>query len=292
MTDRYKPRVISGAARAVLGEGPVWDERTQLLYWVDIECGEVHRSFADGSNARVESLGQRVGSIALRRCGSGFIAGLEHSIALLTLEPRSIAPVCAPEAHMPFNRCNDGKCDTAGRFWIGTCDDAGNTASGWLYCVDAVGSAARTVGPFICTNGPAFSPDGGLMYVVDSFGKTIHRCRVNTAGELIDQRLWLRFENPEWGYPDGLTCDVEGSVWVAHWGGGRVSHFSPDAELLESIPLLVSQVTSCTFGGPDLCTLFITSASRGLRAGAEPLAGAVFAVDLPIGGSAAQRFDG
>lgn len=105
--------------------------------------------------------------------------------------------------------------------------------------------------------------------------------------------VFVRFKDPTWGYPDGLTSDREGCLWVAHWAGSRVSRFSPSGELLGVIQLLVSQPTSCTFGREDLKTMFITSASIGLaNSKAEPLAGALFAVDLEVGGMAANRFSG
>jgi sugar lactone lactonase YvrE len=113
---------------------------------------------------------------------------------------------------------------------------------------------------------------------------------LNAEGNLSDQRVFLKFEDLSWGYPDGLTCDIEGCLWIAHWGGARISRFSREAQLLESIPLPISQPTSCTFGGADFRTLFITSAASGIDLANEPFAGAVFSIDLPVGGSAAHRY--
>jgi len=291
---RHTPRLVTASAPAVLGESPVWDERTGTLYWVDIERGELHHCRADGSQQGAIRLGQRIGCIALRRDQPGFIAGLERSIALLTLDPLEIRPVAPLDAHLLGNRCNDGKCDAEGRFWVGTCDGAFRDATGWFFRFDAAGALMRTVGPFICTNGPAFSPDGRRIYCVDSYGKVIHQYALSPSGELSEQKVFKRFDVEDWGYPDGLTCDLSGCLWIAHWGASRVSRFSPQGELLDVIHLPVAQPTSCTFGGPALKRLFITTASQGLSAGsnANRLAGAVFAVDLEVGGLSAARFDG
>jgi D-xylonolactonase len=291
---RHVPRVITESSRAVLGESPVWDERAQTLYWVDIERGELHHCQADGSNETSLQIGARIGCIALRRDSAGFIAGLERSIVLITLNPLEIRQVALLDENLPNNRCNDGKCDAEGRFWVGTCDTRWTHATGWIYRLDAGGVPVRTAGPFICTNGPAMSPDGRAIYCVDSFGQIVYQSDIVSSGELSGQRVFRKFDAPGWGYPDGLTCDVEGGVWVAHWGASRVSRFSPQGDLLDVIQLPVAQPTSCTFGGSDLRRLFITTASLGLDAvaNANGLAGAVFAVDLDIGGLPAARFAG
>jgi xylono-1,5-lactonase len=291
---KYAPQLISGARRAVLGEGPVWDDRVQTLYWVDIERGELHRCQADGSGESSIRIGQRIGCITLRRNSPGLIAGLQKSVALLTLDPLQIVPLAPIEANLPGNRCNDGKCDAEGRFWVGTYDMAGTAATGWFYRFGPSGALARVIGPFICANGPAFSPDGRVIYCVDSYGRVVYQYSIDRSGDVSEQTVFKSFKQPGWGYPDGLTCDAEGCVWVAHWGGSRVSRFSPAGELLDVITMPVSQPSSCTFGGPDLRRLFITTASQGLNdlSNSNGLAGAVFAVDLEVAGLPAARYDG
>lgn len=287
-------QLMTAECRALLGESPVWDERTQRLYWVDIERGAVHQCGADGSGESFVQIGHKIGCIALRQAAPGFIAGLQRTIAYLSLDPLEIQTMTPIEPDLPGNRCNDGKCDPTGRFWVGTCDDAMKSASGWFYRLTGAGELAQTVGPFICTNGPAFSPDGRLIYCVDSYGRTVYRCSVDSSGDLVDQQVFCSFARDGWGYPDGLTCDVEGCLWIAHWGAARLSRFSPAGELLDTISLPVAQPTSCTFGGPGLRRLFITTASTGLAPAANTngLAGAVFAVDLSVGGLPAARFAG
>jgi sugar lactone lactonase YvrE len=287
------PRIrrISGST-SVLGEGPLWDERLQRLYWVDIEGGAVHCCAADGSDAAVWQIGEKIGCIAFRHDRPGFVGGLQSSIATFTLDPLTVRVIAVPETAASDNRCNDGKCDSAGRFWVGTCDQTGRNCSGYLYRVDPDHRVVRAAGPFICTNGPAFAPDGQTLYCVDSYGRTIFAFDIDPVGNLSRRRILIRFEDPAWGYPDGLTCDSTGCIWVAHWGGWRVSRFSAEGKLLETIPVPVSQPTSCTFGGAKLNTLFITSASLGLAEGVEPHAGAVFSIDVGVEGRPSARYGG
>jgi D-xylonolactonase len=289
----YTARLLISQSRAVLGEGPVWDERTQTFYWVDIERGQLYSCSAEGANERSVAIGQRVGCVAMRQHHPGFIAGLERSIAILRLDPLQITPLAALEPALP-GRCNDGKCDAQGRFWVGTYDEKPGTQNGWLYRYTEAGLLQRAVGPYACVNGPAFSPTGRTGYCVDSYGKRVYRFELDDSGCLNDWRVFRSFEEPGWGFPDGLTCDTEGCVWVAHWGGSRVSRFSPRGELLEVVHVPVTQPTSCTFGGADLRRLFITSAALGLdkRSNANGMAGAVLAIDLPVGGVPAARYAG
>jgi xylono-1,5-lactonase len=289
-----QPRVISGSVRAVLGEGPTWDDRTQTLYWVDIEGGQLNSCKADGSAAASIPVGERLGCVALREDRPGFIAGLQHGIALLNPAPLEIRTLARPESQQPRNRCNDGKCDPQGRFWVGTYNMDGASATGWLYRVGASAAVERVAGPYICVNGPAFSPSGDTIYYVDSYGRTVYCAAVDSAGQLSAQRIFTAFADPTWGYPDGLTCDAGGCVWIAHWGGSRVSRFGPDGALMDSIPLPVRQPTSCAFGGPDFKTLFVTSASMGLKDedNKNALAGALFAIDVGITGLPTARFAG
>jgi len=290
---RSDVRPIS-ASRAVLGEGPVWDERLQRLYWVDIERGELHGCDANGAGETVAALGERLCCIALRRDAPGFIAGLGRSIARLELDPLVVTPLAVFDALPECVRCNDGKCDAWGNFWVGTYNMAGDAATGWLYRYRPGTPLTPAAGPFICTNGPAFSPDGGTLYCVDSYGRRIDRYGVAADGSLRDQAVFARFDGAGCGFPDGLSCDAEGCVWVAEWGGSRVSRLSAAGERLETIEVPAAQPTSCAFGGAALQRLFITSAAQGIAASADPagLAGAVFAVDLAVPGLPAARCAG
>jgi sugar lactone lactonase YvrE len=139
------------------------------------------------------------------------------------------------------------------------------------------------------TNGPTFSPDGATVYHTDSLDRTVFAFDLTDDGALTNKRLFLRFED-SWGYPDGMCTDADGGIWIAHWGGSRVSRFSPDGRLDRSIALPASQVTSCAFAGPQMDRMFVTSAA--VRVESEPLAGALFEVESGTRGFAPMLFAG
>ncbi len=292
-TQLAEPRLIS-ESRAELGEGPVWDEREQRLYWVDIERGELHSCGPAGERPLSTRIGGRICCIALRRDRPGLIAGLERSIATIEPDPLHITTLAEFDGLPAQVRCNDGKCDPAGRFWVGTYDMSNSAATGWLYRYARGGIPERTAGPFICTNGPAFSPDGTILYCVDTYGRRIDAWRVQSDGSLRDRFCLARFDSPDCGFPDGLTCDAAGCLWVAEWGAARVSRLSPTGERVEVIRLPARQPTSCVLGGPGLQQLYITSAAQGLDCSATEGApdGGLFAVDVAVPGLPAARFAG
>lgn len=287
-------QVIGGERRATLGECPVWDERNGCLHWVDIERGELLTDNLDGTGTCGIPLGQRIGCAALRSSGGGFIAAMESSIVILESDLLTITKLKTPKELFLDCRSNDGKCDREGNFWFGTCDPTGKRLTGWLYRLDPNGRLLRTMGPYICTNGPAFSPDGRTLYCADSYGKVIYRCDLTTTGGLVNQKVFTTFKDPAWGYPDGMTCDTEGYLWVAHWDGSRISRFGADGALVHQVTLPVTRPTSCTFGGVALRTLFVTSASLEVSAASNRngLAGAVLAIDVEVGGLPACRYAG
>lgn len=280
-------------ADALLGEGPVWVEETQSLYWVDIKGQRIHRlSLPDGRRTTWE-IGQAVGSLAQRREG-GFIIAAQDGFQLTDAEFGQRRSLGHPEARLPTNRFNDGKCDAQGRFWAGTMDNHERQPTGSLYRLDADGTCSTMDTGYVVTNGPAFSPDGSTLYHTDTFARTIYAFDLSTDGSLSAKRPHIRIPDDE-GYPDGMTVDGLGRLWVAHWGGWRVSCFAPDGQPLGHVRLPVAQVTSCAFGGPDMESLYITSASVGLSADErrlQPLAGGLLAVPVAVTGLAPGRFAG
>lgn len=261
---------------AVLGEGPVWVARENALYWLDIKGLKIFR-LDDQLRLTQWPTPMRVGSIAPRRRG-GFIAGTEHGIAEIDLDSGRFKIVAEPERDLPDNRFNDGKLDRRGRFWAGTMDDREQQASGTLYRVDADLSVRAVDGRYKVTNGPAFSPDGTIAYHNDSARQLTYRFAVKSDGSLGPREIFLQFKAGD-GYPDGMTVDAEGCLWIAFWDGGCVRRYSPAGEWLETVATPVSRPTSCVFGGRDLDRLYISSASIGLDQQAlamQPNAGGLF----------------
>lgn len=281
-------------AANLLGEGPVWNEAEQAIYWVDIEQPRVLRFTPSSEQFAEFVMPEKIGCIAFRQRG-GLVAGMQSGFCLLDLPSKTITPLNDPEADRPDNRFNDGKCDALGNFWAGTMHMPQSQACGALYRLGSDGQVQVMDQGYGITNGPAWSPDGTKLYHNDSAKRTVYVFDCDAAtGELRNKRVFVQLTEVD-GFPDGLTVDREGCIWLAHWGGSRVTRFHPNASIERVVPLPVSQVTSCTFGGADLRTLFITSARIGLKQHEleqQPLAGHLFAVDCDVAGMPANRFAG
>lgn len=277
---------------ATLGEGPVWVEREAALYWLDIKGCKIFRLDAEGE---VQSWQTpfRIGSLA-PRAGGGFIAGTEHGIALIDLDTGAFEVTQDPEADIPDNRFNDGKVDRAGRFWAGTMDDKEHSARGTLYRIDPDLGCMAIDHDYRVTNGPAFSPSGDLMYHNDSARRVTYVFDLDRDGNAANRREFARYEK-EQGYPDGMTVDSEGCLWIAFWDGGCVRRYSPSGDCRETIEMPVSRPTSCAFGGINLDRLYITSARMGLdeeHLSREPQAGGLFMAAPRVKGIVERVFAG
>ncbi|TWA66532.1 sugar lactone lactonase YvrE [Azospirillum brasilense] len=279
-------------AGAQLGEGPVWSPSRNALFAVDIHGSRLLRYTPADGRGRDWPLEEAACWLVERADGAGFVAGLlSRRLVGLTLDDDrlSMGPeMLRLEEDTPGNRLNDAMADTAGRLWVGSMDDAEREASGALYRIGPDGSTARVDGGYTVSNGPALSPDGRTLYHTDSPSRTIFAFTLAADGTLSGKRVHIRFGEED-GYPDGMTCDAEGHLWVAHWSGGRVSRFRPDGTLDRVVRLPVSNVTSCAFGGPRLDRLYITTAAQDAPAG-EPLAGGLFVCTPGVTGLAAGRF--
>ncbi len=279
--------------RAQLGEGPVWVEREQALYWVDIHGRLIHRrALADGALTRWETP-YRIGSLVPRASG-GFISGTDRGLALIDPELGRYDLFANPEADLPTNRFNDGKTDRQGRFWAGTMDDSEKAAQGALYRIDPDLGWTRVDDGYRVCNGPAFSPDGRILYHTDSARQVIYAFDLDEAGEASNRRDFARFGSGD-GYPDGMTVDSEGCLWVAFWDGWCLRRLSPEGKVISRLEVPVQRPTSCAFAGPDLDHLFITSARVGLDEGAletQAEAGGLFLAWPGVSGPAERLFAG
>ena len=266
-------------AQAMLGEGAIWDSAKQVLYWVNILGGEVHIYHPDTNEDEVIPVGQFVGTVVPRQKG-GLLLALKNGIGSLNLETKQLTMIANPEAHLPDNRFNDGKCDPAGRFWAGTLSLEEKEPLGSLYCMVPDGKVRRMLENVTISNGLAWSLDEKTFYYIDTPTMQVAAYDYDIqTGNISNKRIVISIPEKE-GAPDGMTIDAEGMLWIAHWGGWQVCRWNPfTGEKLQSIKFPVSQVTSCAFGGKELDVLYVTSARKGLNKDSlekEPLAGALF----------------
>lgn len=279
--------------QALLGEGPVWVASEQALYWVDIHGRKIHcRAFESGHLSSWDAP-FRVGSLAPRSAG-GFVAGTDEGLALVDPKQGEYVPFANPEPDRPTNRFNDGKLDREGRFWAGTMDDSEKAAQGALYRIGPDLGWTRVDDGYRVTNGPAFSPDGRTMYHNDSGRQLTYAFDLGPDGEAANRRILASYGESD-GYPDGMTVDSEGCLWIAFWDGWCLRRLSPAGEIIETLKVPVQRPTSCAFGGPELDQLFITSARVGLDEAAlepQPQAGGLFQVRPGAKGLADRPFEG
>jgi sugar lactone lactonase YvrE len=267
------------------GEGPVWVARDASLYWVDLLAGDVMQMDGQGDITR-----HHVASVAaaLRpRGGGGLVVAVERGFALV--EPDwTVRPL--PEAFTdPAIRMNDGGCDPQGRFYCGTMAYDAALGAATLFRLDPDESVHVVLTDLTVSNGLAWRPDGTAAYYVDSQTQRIDVFDFDaTAGAFENRRAVVEID-PRRGSPDGLAVDAEGGLWVALWDGAAVHRYAPDGRLEEVLELPTPRVTACTFGGPDLDDLFITTSALGLD-GASKLAGAVFRARPGVAGLPAHSF--
>jgi sugar lactone lactonase YvrE len=286
---------VAVPSRATLGEGVNWDAGRQCLYWVDILEKELHiYDPASGSDRRI-AVGQYVGAVVPTATGALMLA-MHHGFYRLDLETEALTPVCDPEADLPDNRFNDGKCDPAGRFWAGTMQREGQGSSGALYRMDEDLSVHKQFGGVGISNGLAWSPDHATMYYIDTPTHEVTAFDYDLAtGAIANRRAVIAFRHDE-GHPDGMTIDEEGMLWVCFFGGGRIARCNPvTGKELDEIRFPVSNVTNCVFGGPDLDTLYASTARLTLtdqELAEQPLAGSVFRVKPGVCGMPAVSFAG
>lgn len=270
-----------------LGEGTLWSARDNAVYWVDILAPALNRLSLDGGTVERWAMPEPLGWVA-ERAGGGFIGGFQSGFATISLDPLTITPIGDPEPDLPNNRMNDGKADAQGNIWCGTMDMAEEQDSGSLYRLnpDLVWQQMDT--GYRVPNGPAFSPCGKWLYHSDTARRTMYRF-TRTADGIADRQPFIHFTDAD-GYPDGMTVDADGHIWVAHWGGGRISRFTPDGALDRSIDLPARQVTNITFAGPALDRMFVSSAAIGLDA--TSFDGGFFEVDSSARGVPTHLFAG
>jgi sugar lactone lactonase YvrE len=280
--------------RADVGEAPHWDQRSMTLLFVDLTGGTIFRYDQSGTALNSFSVGQEVGAVVPRRDG-GLVLAVRDGIAVATDAGDNFELTAPVERDTQGNRMNDAKCDPAGRLLAGTTAFDFTPQAAALYRVEPDWSYDRIVRDVTQSNGIAWSPGGSQLYFIDSATQSVDAFDYDTdTGSVGNRRRLVTIERAH-GIPDGMTVDSRGNLWVACFGGGTVRCFSPAGEQLDEVLFPVSQVTSCTFGGPGLADLYVTSAAYRLsteRLKREPRAGATFVCRPGVAGVPASSFAG
>lgn len=279
-------------AEYLLGEGPVWDDVSSTLYWTDIERGEIHSYNEETGELNQHNLGDKVTSIAL--CGSGnLLLSRIDTISLynpVTGKERTIVHKNFPDTV----RFNDGKCDPSGRFYVDSMDTEEKEELGSLFVLDQKGCFREVASGFVIGNGLAWNKEETVLYIVDSTKKAVYQFEYCAdTGTLRNRQMAFRLPDNA-GVPDGMCIDSEGMLWVAHYYGARITRWDPTkGELLETIPVPASNVTSCCFGGQEMMTLYITTSNMNLPeiTAADYYNGSIFKIETDVKGCQTVRFN-
>lgn len=267
-----------------LGEGLHWDARRQCLWGVDIQGCLVWRWTLDGNVTERWNVGQRVGwVIPVGKSGDELLLGLQGGVALANAASMQITRwLQRPFEGAPIMRLNDAKADSSGAVWCGSLNnDDEIQALGCLYRLGTDGGWQIVDSGYKVANGPAIDAAQKILMHTDSGRRIIYQFDLDvTAGTLSDKRVWMMFAESD-GYPDGMCFDAEGALWVAHWGGGCISRFNLEGDLMLKLNLPTTNITNVCFGGQNLDRLFVSSAKIGLsieQQAKEPLAGRIFEI--------------
>lgn len=285
---------VEVAARGAdrLGECPLWDERENALWWVDSRWPAAKRLDPSSGAVMMVVLREVVGSIALREAG-GLLAATKSGLHLLDPSSGALEARANPEAHLPDNRFNDGRCDRQGRFWAGTMSDVRRDPVGSLYRFEPDFACTRLRNAIIIPNSLAFSADSRTMYFADTNRHTIWAYDYDPAtGAATRERV---FADTGSGRPDGSCVDAEGCLWNAEYGSGRLVRYTPAGKVDRAVEVPVSNPTCCAFGGEDLGTLYVTTATQRLTPedlARQPLAGSLLALRPGVKGLPEGRFAG
>lgn len=282
------------ACRNRLGEGPIWSVEEQALYWVDIVAPAVHRFRPrDGVHDRWP-VPEHVGSLSMRSAG-GLVLALKSGFALFDPGSGAVEMIADAEADKLDHRFNDGRCDREGRFLAGSLTYSEDAPVGALWRLDADRKATPVLNGITISNGLCWGPDGATMYHVDTPTRVIRAFDYDQEAGLPTNPRVLVETDPDGGWPDGSITDSEGCIWNAEWDGARVVRYTPDGKVDRVVGVPARRATCAAFGGPDLKTLYITSAWDRMSEDERdewPLSGDLFAIEVDVPGLPDPRYAG
>ena len=261
--------------KSVLGEGPIWDDDSSQLIWLDIEAKEIHQYQEKTHVFKTTKFTKKVTALVLNTNG-GLVAAVQDGFAAIDLENGVLKMIAT--INEKGNRFNDGKCDPNGSFWAGTTSYQEIIGSANVYELNASGNTKRILDNVTISNGMAWSLDQQIFYYIDTPTREVVSYNYHKNTGAIDGKKTVCKINH--GYPDGMTIDADGMLWIALWDGWKIIRLDPQSGIiLNEVLLPVSNVTCCVFGGDNLENLYITTASSGLSEQElleQPLAGSLF----------------
>lgn len=277
---RSEAELIACPIVAAHGEGPVWDVASNRLCWVDLTGGKLHALHPETGAIETRDFAEPVCAVAPFADGRLLVAFAKRIAWVDWASGTVTATVCEVEPQTPGNRCNDGKLDPAGRFWIGTMSQDGTVAgAGSLYRLENNGKLTRVLGELTVANGMGWAADGRTMFFIDSPTREVWAFDFDAADSTIANRRTVVHVPDELGFPDGMCVAPDDTIWVAHWGAGCVCHWCPrTGAMLERVETGCPHTSSCCLGPGG--TLYITTSRLGLdeaTLAAAPLSGALFA---------------
>ena len=277
---------------AIVGEGPVWDYRIQQLYWVDILRGQLHKFAPSTSQNITYEIGLYVGA-AVPCSNGGLVLAMKNGWGFYDEETKQLSAISDPEENKPANRFNDGKVDSKGRLWSGTMQIDPKDPVGSLYMLDTDLKSSLKLNEVYISNGLAWSQNDQWFYYIDSLRYKIACYRFESeSGSITFERDIISIDQ-EMGIPDGMTIDADGNLWVAIYDGGCILSINPNSgKIVGRVEVPAKKTSSCTFGGEDLDTLFITTISEDTDPNTDPLAGSIFSVKPGVKGTKANFFGG
>jgi len=265
--------------RNVLGEGPIWNEKDESLYWCDNIAGKIHRYTPSSKAMKTWDTPEEIGSLVFRENG-GIVAGMKAGFSFVDLDKGTFEHVADADSG-PTKCMNDGKCDRRGRYWCGSINRDVKSADAGLYRLDPDLSVHKLESGIIASNGIAFSPDDKTMYYADSRADVVWAYDLDIdSGNLSNRREFISTRDMD-ARVDGATCDTEGNYWCAHIYDWDIACYDPKGKLIRRVRMPVRHPTMCTFGGENYDVMYVTSATR-MAAPADlasqPHAGGLFAI--------------
>ncbi len=286
----YKATLLLDA-KATLGEGSIWHPGEKKLYWIDIDEKTLHTYDPDSKEETHYPLKQKVGTIVPIDTG-GVLVALKDGVYAFNMKANIFRFITSPEKDLTENRFNDGKCDPWGRFWVGTIGPRYKAA---LYRITAPSECTKMLDSITTSNGIVWSSDKTKMFYIDTPTGEVRQYNYdNNTGNISNAQIVVKFPKGI-GYPDGMTIDSEGMLWIAHWGGSCVGRWNPvTGNMIAKVEVPALNITSCAFGGKYLDTLYITTAKTGMnekQLKQFPLSGGVFSVTVDVKGTPANYFN-